>query len=82
MTIDGYVLTRTSYVMVGCKVPAFAGVHVNESADSWERAGFTTTMTFLDGQGNGQNYKIGYQSLAGGLVNPLGGCGASITVGP
>jgi hypothetical protein len=37
-------------------------------------------MTFLTGSGN---YKIGYQSLAGGLVNPLGGCsGATIQVGP
>ncbi len=82
LTIDGQQLTRTSYVLVGCKVPAFAGVRRNEASDSWSSAGFTTTMTFLDGQGNGQNYKIGYQSLTGGLVNPLGGCGASITVGP
>ena len=35
---------------------------------------------FQSGSGN---YKIGYQSTAGGIVNPTGGCsGASITVGP
>jgi hypothetical protein len=29
------------------------------------------------------NYKIGFQSLAGGLVNPPGGCsGATVSVGP
>jgi len=84
LTIDGYQMTRTSYVMVGCKVPAFAGVHVNDAAGNWTAAGFTgSNITYLDGQGNGQNYKIGYQSLTGGLVNPLGGCsGATITLGP
>ena len=84
LTIDGYQMTRTSYVMVGCKVPSFAGVHVNNAGGLWTGAGFSSSnITYLDGQGNGQNYKIGYQSLTGGLVNPMGGCsGATVTVGP
>ncbi len=37
-------------------------------------------MTYLPGTGN---YKIGYQSLAGGIVNPPGGCAnATVQVGP
>ena len=53
----------------------------NDALDLWTGAGFSSgNMTKLDGNGN---YKIGYQSLVGGLVNPLGGCsGATITVGP
>jgi PKD repeat protein len=83
LTIDGHVLTRTSYVLVGCKVPAFAGVHMSIATTTWTNAGFDSdNITFLDGQGQG-NYKIGYQSLTGGMVNPMGGCsGAEITVGP
>jgi hypothetical protein len=83
LTIDGYALTRSNYVLVGCKVPAFAGVHENSAATNWTNAGFVAgNMSYLPGNGNA-NYKIGYQSLAGGLVNPAGGCsGATITVGP
>lgn len=81
LTIDGQQLTRTSYILVGCKVPAFAGVRENNAIGIWTGAGFNSSnMTFLSGTGN---YKIGYQSLTGGLVNPSGGCSdARITVGP
>jgi len=74
-------LTRSSYVLVGCKVPAFAGVRKNSASTNWVNAGFSSgNITYLNGTGN---YKIGYQSLAGGLVNPLGGCsGATVQVGP
>jgi PKD repeat protein len=84
LTIDGQMLMRPSYIFVGCKVPAFAGVHVNSAESSWTTAGFSASNIFyLEGQGGGMNYKIGYQSLTGGLVNPSGGCaGANITVGP
>ena len=62
------------------KVPAFAGVHKNAADSTWSNAGFdSSNISYLDGNGN---YKIGYQSLAGGIVNPMGGCsGAEITVG-
>jgi PKD repeat protein len=81
LTVDGFVMTRSSYVLVGCKVPAFAGVHKNSATGNWTAAGFSASnISFLSGSGN---YKIGYQSLTGGLVNPSGGCsGATITVGP
>jgi hypothetical protein len=81
LTVDGSSLTRSNYVLVSCQVPAFAGVRKNSASANWVAAGFSSSnMTFLTGSGN---YKIGYQSLAGGLVNPLGGCsGATIQVGP
>jgi hypothetical protein len=79
LTIDGTTHVRSSYVLVSCKVPAFAGVRKNSAGSTWSTAGFTTSIDFLPGSGN---YKIGYQSLAGGLVNPPGGCGSTITVGP
>lgn len=81
LEVDGQTLTRQDYVLSGCKVPAFAGVRVNSATSVWTGAGFASgNITFLAGSGN---YKIGYQSLVGGLVNPLGGCsGATITVGP
>lgn len=81
LTVDGLSYTRSSYVLSGCKVPAFAGVRKNSAASVWSSAGFSSSnISSLDGSGN---YKIGYQSLAGGLVNPTGGCaGATITVGP
>jgi PKD repeat protein len=73
--------TRTNYVLVACKVPAFAGVRKSSAVTVWTTAGFNWVNLFaLNGKGN---YKIGYQSLAGGLVNPPGGCsGAVIQVGP
>lgn len=80
LTVNGQPLSRSSYVLVTCKVPAFAGVRVNSAPFNWTSAGFpASNFTARDGSGN---YKIGYQSLAGGLVNPPGGCGASVQVGP
>jgi PKD repeat protein len=81
LTVDSNSKTRSSYVLVGCKVPAFAGIRKNSAISTWQNAGFTwNKLTTLAGSGN---YKIGYQSLAGGLVNPTGGCsGATISVGP
>jgi hypothetical protein len=80
-TIDGTSGSRVDYVFVGCKVPAFAGVRVHSAPAMWTSAGFdSSNFTALNGSGN---YKISFQSLAGGLVNPAGGCdGATIIVGP
>ena len=79
LTIDGTTYTRPAYVLLTCKVPAFAGVRKNSATSVWTAAGFSSSkINFLGGNGN---YKIGYQSIAGGLVNPPGGCAASITVG-
>lgn len=73
--------TRTDYILVACQVPAFAGVRVNSAVDVWTAAGFAWFN--LTAQGGNGNYKIGYQSLAGGLVNPPGNCSdATIQVGP
>ena len=79
-TIDGTSGSRVDYIFLGCKVPAFAGVRVNNAPAIWTAAGFSASnFSALDGNGN---YKINYQSLAGGLVNPVGGCsGATIIVG-
>lgn len=81
LNVQGTSLTRSNYVYVTCKVPAFAGVRKGSASGVWVSAGFSSTrIVFLRGTGN---YKIGYQSLAGGLVNPPGGCsGATIQVGP
>jgi hypothetical protein len=87
LTIDGGMLTRSSYVLIGCKVPAFSGVKKNNATGIWTDpnsaagGGFAAgNITFLSGSGN---YTIHTQTLAGGLVNPPGGCaGATITVGP
>jgi len=81
LVVDFGILTRTDYVLVGCKVPAFSGARKNAASSMWTGAGFAAAnLTELPGTGN---YMIGYQSLAGGLVNPPGGCsGATIQVGP
>jgi Flp pilus assembly protein TadG len=81
LTVQDKSLTRTAYVLVGCKVPAFAGVRKNSAVTNWTSAGFgAANLTTQTGSGN---YRIGYQSLAGGLVNPPGGCsGATVVVGP
>ncbi len=81
LAVDSSSASRTSYVLVGCKVPAFSGVRKDSAATSWSNAGFASgNLSYLPGSGN---YKIGYQSLAGGLVNPPGGCsGATVQVGP
>jgi Flp pilus assembly protein TadG len=80
LSVDGSSKTRTDYVVAACQVPAFAGVRKNEAPNTWQNAGFNfANLTVMDGG----NYKIGYQSLVGGLVNPSGGCsGATIQVGP
>jgi hypothetical protein len=83
LTMDGISKARTSYVLVACQVPAFAGVRRNSATDVWTAAGFSYANITLLQDGNNSNYKIGYQSQAGGLVNPQGGCsGATIQVGP
>ncbi|CAN5759856.1 hypothetical protein BH24CHL6_BH24CHL6_12750 [soil metagenome] len=83
LTVNGQSLTRPAYVLVGCKVPSFSGVRRNSAASLWTspQAGFSAgNLTTLSGNGN---YVIGYQSLAGGLLNPPGGCSdAQISVGP
>ena len=62
-----------------CIVPNFAGTKRNNAQANWAAAGFTSTVTYRAGNGN---YTINYQSLPGGQVNPPGGCGAIIQVGP
>ncbi len=80
LVVDSQTVSRSSYVLVGCQVPAFAGVRKNSALATWTGAGFdSSNLSTLPGSGN---YKIGYQSIVGGLVNPPGGCNASITVGP
>jgi len=74
--------TKVGFIVIAdkpCIVPNFAGVRKNSAQTMWAAAGFTTNVTFLPGQGN---YKIGVQSLPGGLTNPPGGCNATIQVGP
>ena len=71
---------RSGYVLVGCQVPNFAGVHKNSAGTTWASAGFTGAVTTLAGTGN---YVIGTQSIPGGVVNPSpNGCASGITVGP
>jgi TadE-like protein/PKD domain len=81
LTVNGSQVTRTMYVLVGCQVPSFTGVRVNNASGVWTSAGFAAAnLTTASGNGN---YFINTQSLAGGLLNPNGGCtGATITVGP
>ena len=74
--------TKVGYIVIAdkpCIVPNFAGVRKNSAQGVWDAAGFTTTVSFLPGQ---NNYKIGVQSLPGGLANPPDGCNATIQVGP
>jgi hypothetical protein len=77
LTIDGGNLTRVAYVLISCKVPAFSGVHTSQAVSTWTGAGFTGSISV----NNNGNSKLTQQSLAGGLVNPPGGCsGATISV--
>ncbi|HEV8697941.1 MAG TPA: PKD domain-containing protein [Candidatus Limnocylindrales bacterium] len=74
--------TKVGYIVLvdrPCIVPNFAGTKRNNAQSNWAAAGFTTTVTYRAGNGN---YTINYQSLPGGQVNPPGGCGAAIQVGP
>jgi Flp pilus assembly protein TadG len=80
LSVQGTSLTRSNYVYMTCKVPSFSGVRANSAVTTWVNAGFSSAK--LSKQSGTGNYKIGYQSIAGGLVNPQGGCSASITVGP
>ena len=78
LTIDGGNLTRAAYVLISCKVPAFSGVHTSQAAALWTGAGFSAGNISNNNNGNS---KLTQQSLAGGLVNPPGGCtGATIVV--
>ncbi len=77
LTVNGMTQVRPGYVLVGCQVPDFHGVHANDAQSRWAAAGFQTQVQIV---GNG-NFKIGTQSLASGLLNPQGGCaGATITL--
>jgi PKD repeat protein len=77
-------LPKLAYVLVGCQVPNFANVKMSNATGLWTAAGFTGAITILPAPpGPGPaDYKIGTQTLPGGQVNPTGGCGATITVGP
>jgi len=80
LSVQGTSLTRSNYVYMTCKVPSFSGVRKSNATSAWVTAGFSSSnLSFQSGNGN---YKIGYQSIAGGLVSPQGGCASSITVGP
>ena len=73
--------TKRAFILVSqfpCVVPGFANTRKNDAQATWNGAGFTTTVGFLD---NG-NFVIKYQSLPGGLTNPPNGCSATIKVGP
>ena len=74
-------LTSRDFIVVTprvCVVPSFAGVRKNRAQQLWSDEGFSTTVSFLAGQGN---YTIQYQSQPA-LSNPPGGCDADLTVGP
>ena len=68
-----------------CTVPDFANVKRDDAADLWEQYGFDpSNITYLPPKGKGSaNYNIHFQSLTGGLVDPVpDGCDSAITVGP
>jgi Flp pilus assembly protein TadG len=78
LTVDGGNLVRSTYVLISCKVPAFSGVQTSQATNLWTAAGFDGNNIHFAQNGN---WKIGSQTLAGGLVDPPGGCsGAQITV--
>lgn len=80
LVVDGWSASRSNYVLVSCKVPSFSGVRKNDAQGIWTTAGFSgSNFNTMSGTGN---YKIGYQSIVGGLVNPPGGCNATVSVGP
>ncbi len=63
-----------------CTVPDFAGIRRNSAQGVWAAAGFSTTVSFMAGNGN---YIIQAQSLLGGTIDPQPlGCDSQITVGP
>ncbi|MDQ3880187.1 MAG: pilus assembly protein [Chloroflexota bacterium] len=59
-----------------CTVPSFAGARKTDAQNTWDAAGFSTTVQFAPGTGN---YVIRTQSLQAGSRSA---CTASITVGP
>ncbi len=81
LAVNSQSLVRSAYVLVGCQVPDFHGVKVNNADTVWTNAGFT--LANLSQQNGNGNYFINFQSISSGTLNPAGGCaGAAITVGP
>jgi hypothetical protein len=73
--------TRTSYLLVACKVPAFAGVRKSSAVAVWTAAGFNWANLFaLTGKGN---YKIGLPGVGRWAGESPRNCSApSSVVGP
>ena len=66
-----------------CVVPDFANVKRDDAQQRWADAGFTTQVIKQASTGSPANYKIGYQSITGGTIDPQpNGCDSTITVGP
>ena len=81
LTVNGSA-TANFTVLAACQVPNFANVKKDRAQQTWNDAGFTTTVQFFDNDNNG-NYSIGTQSTSGGTLNPSDGCsGATMKVGP
>ena len=77
-------LTKKAYIVITnkvCIVPDFGNQKQNRAQGLWSDAGFTTQVQFAPGSPNG-NWTINTQTLTGGFIDPPGGCGATITVGP
>lgn len=76
---DGYVVVEHKI----CTVPNLFNVGSNPMSRAqrdWTDAGFTTQVLFQSGP---NNYKIKYQSIVGGTIDPQpAGCSTAITVGP
>jgi hypothetical protein len=80
-------LRKAGFIVVAartCTVPDFAGVKVSNAQTRWSTAGFTTTVQTLPAPPKGaSDYKINFQSLVGGTIDPQpSGCNSAITVGP
>ena len=76
-------ITKVAYIVISdriCTVPDFGNVRINQAQNRWDSAGFTTTVLFQPGP---NNYRINYQSITGGTIDPQpDGCDSIITVGP
>ncbi len=76
-------LTKLAYVVITppvCTVPDFGNKKLSAAQTLWSQAGFTTQVLSLPGK---NDYKINYQSLLGGVIDPQpDGCDSTITVGP
>jgi PKD repeat protein len=82
-----HALTKTAYVNAArrlCTVPDFARVKVSNAQGLWSTAGFSTTVSALPPPPKGNSdYRIQFQSIVGGTVDPGPlGCDSPITVGP